>query len=59
MHGVRLLEKGVMTMSEHERYMAMTPEAACAAGRAGNRPIASLIVRDGAAHGLTHNLTYT
>ena len=30
-------------MNDHERYMAMALEDARAAGRAGNRPIASLI----------------
>ena len=34
-------------MNEHEQYIAMALEDARAAGRAGNRPIASLIVRDG------------
>jgi tRNA(adenine34) deaminase len=36
-----------MSTQEHERYMSMALEAARAAGQAGNRPIASIIVRDG------------
>ena len=34
-------------MNEHERFMAKAIEDARAAGRAGNRPVASIIVRDG------------
>jgi len=46
-------------MSEHERYMAMALEAARAAGRDGNRPIASIIARDGEILGTGRNTMYS
>jgi tRNA(Arg) A34 adenosine deaminase TadA len=46
-------------MNEHEHYMAMALDAARAAGRAGNRPIASIIVRDGAILGRGSNTMFS
>jgi tRNA(adenine34) deaminase len=46
-------------MSEHERYIAMALDDARAAGRAGNRPIASLIVRDGEILGTGRNTMFS
>ena len=46
-------------MSDHERHMTMALEAARAAGRAGNRPIASIIVRDGEILGAGQNTMFS
>jgi tRNA(adenine34) deaminase len=46
-------------MSEHERYMAMALEAARAAGQAGNRPVASIIVREGKILGRGENTMFS
>jgi tRNA(Arg) A34 adenosine deaminase TadA len=47
------------SMDEHEGYMSMALEAARAAGRAGNRPIASIIVRDGEILGTGSNTMFS
>jgi tRNA(adenine34) deaminase len=46
-------------MNEHERYIAMALEDARAAGRAGNRPIASLIERAGEILGTGRNTMFS
>lgn len=46
-------------MSEHERFMSMALDAARAAGRAGNRPIASIIVRKGEIIGTGSNTMFS
>jgi tRNA(adenine34) deaminase len=46
-------------MNDHERYIAMALEDARAAGRAGNRPIASLIVRGGEIVGAGRNTMFS
>lgn len=46
-------------MNEHEQYMAMALEDARAAGRAGNRPVASIIVRDGEILGAGRNTMFS
>ena len=46
-------------MSEHERYMAMALEAAREAGNKGNRPIASIIARDGEILGTGRNTMFS
>ena len=48
-----------MNMNEHERYMAAAVEAARAAGRAGNRPVASTLVRDGEILGTGRNTMFS
>ena len=50
---------GPDNMDEHERYMAMALDDARAAGRAGNRPIASLIVRGGEILGAGRNTMFS
>lgn len=46
-------------MTEHVRYMSLALDAARAAGRAGNRPIASIIVRDGEILGQGQNTMFS
>ena len=46
-------------MNEHERCMAAALEDARAAGRAGNRPVASIIVRDGKTLGTGRNTMFS
>ena len=46
-------------MNDHERYMTMALEDARAAGRTGNRPIASLIVRGGEILGAGRNTMFS
>ena len=46
-------------MNDHERYIAMALDDARAAGRAGNRPIASLIVRAGEILGAGRNTMFS
>ena len=48
-----------MSTNEHERYMSMALEAARAAGEAGNRPIASIIVREGEILGRGRNTMFS
>jgi tRNA(Arg) A34 adenosine deaminase TadA len=48
-----------MSTNEHARYMSLALEAARAAGRAGNRPIASVIVRDGEILGQGQNTMFS
>ena len=46
-------------MNEHEQYMAKALDDARPAGRAGNRPIASLIVRNGEILGSGRNTMFS
>ena len=46
-------------MNEHEKYIAMALDDARAAGRDGNRPIASLIVRAGEILGTGRNTMFS
>ena len=46
-------------MNEHEKYIAMALDDARAAGRDGNRPIASLIVRAGEILGAGRNTMFS
>jgi tRNA(Arg) A34 adenosine deaminase TadA len=46
-------------MNEHEKYIAMALDDAREAGRAGNRPIASLIVRAGEILGAGRNTMFS
>jgi tRNA(adenine34) deaminase len=46
-------------MTEHIHYMSLALDAARAAGRAGNRPIASIIVRDGEILGQGQNTMFS
>jgi tRNA(adenine34) deaminase len=46
-------------MTEHERYITMALDDARAAGREGNRPIASLIVRAGEILGAGRNTMFS
>jgi tRNA(Arg) A34 adenosine deaminase TadA len=48
-----------MSTNEHARYMSLALEAARAAGRAGNRPIASVIVREGEILGQGQNTMFS
>ncbi|HEX9875667.1 MAG TPA: nucleoside deaminase, partial [Gammaproteobacteria bacterium] len=46
-------------MNDHERYMSMALGAAREAGNKGNRPIASIIARDGEILGTGRNTMFS
>ena len=46
-------------MSDHFHYMSLALDAARAAGHAGNRPVASIIVRDGQILGTGRNTMFS